>query len=440
MNRTSRRPRRFGQILPGAIIAMLILAILLTLMVVYAQRESTWSVKQAQSTTALHLAEAGVEKAYLAVSLSSQTWGELQKGFPIAGYNFDQEYSDLSGGTYAISITSGPGTQQATVLSVARDAHKHETRAIRAVYSNSPLGGTAIYSGRGAQVGGNVTVEWGAVISPYGLVASLTSPGPFHPQFWSASSIQPWSTSPNPPLCDSPNCCQWHSFQKTLPPAPAIDLSFYASSAAASNCSGIAGISGSPSGCAPGVPTCCYFNTSQTFTGVSTSSQTIFVNGDLTIASPGIDVVGNLIVTGNVNLPHGAWGDGTHVMSVPSDAWKQYCNDWVFYRTTYDPGAPATFPGFSSNYAPTGLTYTSSKLAVSGLLYVGGNFNNNSGGGGNSDIYGALYAIGSSTDTSHSNVHFYFNAAAAQNLQTTQIILSRTSWQDSLTPWPKTLP
>ena len=423
-----------GQVLPLAIMLLLVLLVMVPLMVMFSQSEAKWSVKESQSTQAMHLAEAGIEKGYLKISMSTLTWVSLQSGGTTArtaltNYNFDTSYSDVGSGTYSISITSGPGTQEATIISVGRSKQTKEIRTIKAVYSNAPLGGISIFAGKGAQIGGGVNVEWGGVVSPYSIDAASRN----HPQFWSASSIISKDTDPNPPNCDSPNCCQWHSYYQGLPPAPTLDLNYYASSAAASNCAGLS--------LSPGVATpvgSCYYAVSQTNIKGSptTQGQTIFINGDATIKSPGVDIVGNLLVTGNLNLPNGVWGNGSHTMNIPSDAWKQYCNDWGVYRG-YDGGAPATFPGLSSSYAPTGLTYAGTgKTAVYGLLYVGGNFGG-AGGGGQADIYGALYSVGSSSETSNSGVTFYYDADAAKNLQTTAIILSRVSWQDAQNyGWP----
>lgn len=74
------------------------------------------------------------------------------------------------------------------------------------------------------------------------------------------------------------------------------------------------------------------------------------------------------------------------------------------------------------------------------MLYVGGNFNADGGGGGNSDIYGALYVIGSASQTASSGVTFYYNAAASTGLLTTNVSLSRISWQDTNYGWPSALP
>lgn len=418
-----------------ALAILLVLTILVPLMVFYTQRDSIWTVKQAANTTAFHLAEAGVEKGYLFLAQSTITWSNVMKGQAQTGYNFDVGYADVSGGTYAISITSGPGSQQATVITVGRDARKRETRALKVVYSNASYGATAIYAGKGVQIGGQVDVEWGGVMSPGTIDAANRN----HPQFWSAGQILTKDTSPNPPNCDSPNCVQWHAYYPNIPPAPQLDFSFYRSSAAA-NTGGGCPAGGTPAGS-------CYYagsvsNWNYTTTGI------VFVEGSLTVKSPGMGHTGSFIVMGNVNLPNGQWGysgsPGTS-LRLPPDAWKQYGNDWTFYRNTFDQSAPMSFPGLNStSYTSPTLCVPSpclsQKVAVNGFMYVGGNFNNGGGGGGNSDIYGVLYAIGSATQTASSQVTFYYNADAANNIITTNISLSRSSWQDATYGWPPALP
>ncbi|MEK7859309.1 MAG: hypothetical protein AAB320_09240 [Elusimicrobiota bacterium] len=420
-----------GQVLAIVIILLLVVTTLVPVMVMYAQREAVWTAKQSANTSAFHLAEAGIEKGYLAISLSTKTWVDLQNGTALTNYQFNTSFSDLNGGTYAISITSGPLTQQATIISVGRDQHRRETRAVRAVYTNSPLGGVAIFAGAGAQIGGGVNVEWGAVVSP----GTVDADGRDYPQFWSASQITGFDTNSDPANCDEPNCCQWHSFSPNIPPNPTIDLTFYKSSAAATTgCPGTgADIDGNP------LAGSCYYTSGQSWTSETLIGKTIYIEGDLSLNSPGMDIVGNLIVKGNLNLPVGAWGKGTHTMFVPQDAWKQYCQDdaWDHYHDDFDPASPATFPGKNATYlSAANLTASSNKLAVSGMLYVQGNFNNGGGGGGQSDLYGVLYSVGSTTQTAASGVTFYYSANAAKNIQTTKIMLNRESWQDSLYGWP----
>lgn len=427
---------RRGQILPGAVAMLVILAIMVPAMVLWIQRETVFASKQSHNTVAFHLAEAGVEKAYLYVSMSTITWTNIQAGQAQTDYSFDKSYTDITGGTYAISITSGPGTEQVTIVTVGRDKYNKETRALRVVYGNAIFGGNAIYAGRGVQIGGQVDVEWGAVMSPYTIDAG----GRTFPQFWSASQITTKDTSANPPNCDSPGCLQWHSYQANLPTPPAIDFDFYrASAAATTGCPYHATkYAGSPAGS-------CYYPGSVTDWTGTTTGKTIFIEGDMTIKSPGMYHVGKMILMGNMNLPNGQWGSSPQVqLNMPSDAWKQYGNNWTHYRDVFDQTAPAAFPGLTAtSYTSPAVCVPSfcrsEKLAVNGFLYVGGNFNNGGGGGGNSDIYGMLFAVGSATQTASSQVTFYYNADAANGLVTTNVSLTRVSWRDEVRGWPSGL-
>lgn len=434
MKRKERAAESRGQVLAIAIVILLIISTMVPLMVFYVQREAVWTAKQAANTAAFHLAEAGTEKAYLVLSISTLTWVNLQNGQQLANYKFDKAYTDLAGGSYTISITSGPGVQQATVISIGRDPLRRETRALKVVYSNSPLGGIAIYSGAGAQLGGQVQVEWGAVVSPQ----SVNTDSRAHPQFWSASSLVSFDTDPNLPNCDGPDCCQWHAYAANIPPNPIIDLSFYKSSATYATGCPAGGVNCQPAG----NTTCCYYNTDQTWGGggglTIGGGKTVYIDGNLTLNSPGLDHVGNLIVMGNLSTTSGNFGKGDYNFTVPRDAWKQYCHDWSFYKTTFDGGASAAFPGLNSSYqSSASLTYnpTGNKTAVVGLLYVQGSFSVGGGGGG-SEIYGVMYVLGTSTMTSNSSVTLYYNKEASSAIQTSQIVLSRQSWQDVLYDWP----
>jgi len=414
---------------------LVILAIMVPAMVLWIQRETVFASKQSHNTVAFHLAEAGVEKAYLYVSLSTITWSRIQAGQAQTDYSFDKSYNDITGGTYAISITSGPGTEQVTIVTVGRDKYNKETRALRVVYSNAIFGGNAIYAGRGVQIGGQVDVEWGAVMSPYTIDAG----GRTFPQFWSASQITTKDTNANPPNCDSPGCLQWHSYQANLPTPPTIDFDFYRTSAAATmGCFTATGTGSAVNSC--------YFSGNVTNWSGNTRG-TIFIEGDLTVKSPGMYHIGTIIVMGNVNLPNGQWGNsgspGTS-LRMPTDAWKQYGNNWTHYRDVFDQTAPAAFPGLTAtSYTSPSLCVPSpclsQKVAVNGFLYVGGNFNNGGGGGGNSDIYGILYAVGSATQTASSQVTFYYNAEATNGLVTTNVSLTRVSWRDEVRGWPSGL-
>lgn len=413
-----KRAAQSGQILAGVIVVLLIMSILVPLMVMYTQREAIWTNKQARSATAFHLAESGIEKGLLAISVSTGTWVALMNGTPVSGFTGATAYSDVPGGRYSVSITSGPLSDQATIISIGRDSAGKEVRALRAVYSNSTLGGITVFGSGGVQISGGVNVEWGAVVSPGNVEAG----GRLSPQFWAAGSIGGYDTNPDPPNCDGPDCCQWHAYSSQIPPQPPIDLNFYRDSATA---------------------TSTYWNTPQTWKGyTSLTGKAHFVENNLTLDAPGIDVVGSVIVTGNMDTGSGAWGTGTRNMEMPRDAWKQYCRNWAYFKSTFCNAAPcstsvpASFPGLDSAYlSPSGTMYNSKKIAVDGLLYVGGTLNSG-GGGGQGDVYGVFLVVGTSTMTNNSGVTLYYNKGAAQALQTTKITLSRVSWREEVRQWP----
>lgn len=441
----SRQPPR-GQVLAVVLMILLIAMTLVPVMVYLAQRESLWTVKGSRNTAAFHLAEAGIEKGYLKISQSTQTWVNLIGGGAnavLSNYHYDRTFTDVPGGTYKISITSGPGSQQATIMSLGTDTSNHETRGVMAVYSNSPLGNTAIFAAGGADIGGKVNVEWGAIISPQTIQPLYSSNSQATwPQLFSAGSITGLKTSNSPPLCDSPNCCWWHAYQTNIPAAPVLDLNYYANAAKAAKASTYGCPAGAQaSDCSSGIANdCCYYQTDPSFTGLTLGpGATVYVNGNVNIASPGAYIQGSMIVMGNLSSSSGKFGTGSVTdIQMSSAAWKQYCEPtyaWPHYISTFDSAAPATFPGLNStSYNSPKSCYptkcSSSKVFSNGLLYVQG-YMSQQGGGGGTDFYGVLYVVGTDTQTSNANNStFYYNAAAASSLQLTQISLNRQSWQD----------
>ena len=416
-----------GQILVGVIVLLLVLAILVPAMVVYVQNEARWSTKQQQNTNAFQLAEAAVDRGYQKVTESTSTWASIQGGTPSTGYNFDIAYTDLPGGSYAISITSGPGSRAVTIIGVGRDKYQKETRALQVVYANSPMSGSAIRAGSGVAItGSNVQVEFGSTIANAAIATNSRN----HPQFYSAAAVTPQDS--NGSALPNTDSVQWWSYYSNLPPTPYIDFDFYKSSAQATGT---------------------YYATTQTWgatCGNATScntGKTYYIDGDLNVSSPGIFVGGTLIVRGNLNLPNGRSGQGAPTFPLPPTAWKQYGNDWSYYTgggpacsiswNDTTSGRPATFPGLNSSYLSDSsitVSISDSKALVNGFLYVGGNLTAG-GGAGQTKIVGAAYVVGSVTLGSN-NICVFYTDAAGGNITTTRLILTRQSWQDSTRGWP----
>lgn len=420
-----------GQVLVGVIAILLVIAILVPAMVFYVQYEAKWAQKSSEEATAFHLAEAGVEKGYRAISLSTSNWYNLiDNGDMIDRMDFDFSFDDVVGGVYTVSITSGPEERQATIISIGKDARKGTARALKVIYTQNIMGEIAIQAMDGVQVAGGVQVEWGAVVGPDHIDTNSRT----YPKFYSGSSLDV-DGDPNPPNCDQPDCCQWFSFDQDVPPDPGIDLDFYRSSAQATT-------AGCPAGGVDyGSGATCYFSGNQSWSSVDyAGGSTVFVEGDMNMDSPGIDIIGSLVITGNFSSSNGGWGKGSVNMSVPETAWRQYCNNWAHYQS-FDGDAPASWPGADSVYesSPT-LTFnpTGNKTAIQGFMYVGGNFSVG-GGGGSCEIYGALFIVGNVTIDSASGVVVYYNKVAAEGIKTRSINLSRYSWEGLVRQWPSHL-
>lgn len=397
---------------------LVVMSTLVPLMVLYTQRESRWSEKQTQSTTAFHLAESGIEKGYRAISLSTATWYALtDNGTQITDFKFDKAFTDVPGGSYTVSITSGPEEREATVISVGRvtKGSRSVVRAVKAVFAQFS-DDIAVQSLGGVNVNGKVDVEWGAVISE----RDINTDGRTYPIFKSAADIVDRDSDGEGGVnCDQPNCCQWFSYNQDVPKDPGINLGQYRTDANAIGRLYVGDQS--------------WKNTDYTGGG------TTYVEGNLTLAQT-LNIVGNLIITGNLNVPNGVWGSGSVDMTVPQTAWKQYCNNWSYYKTTFEPAN--AYSAYS--YVPSGyksaatLNYqpTQNKTAVQGFLYVGGNISGSGSGSGNTRIFGSVFVVGSVTLGSNSNVTVYYDRVAAKEVKTLRLNLRRESWQSLLRDWP----
>src|SRR5262245_45904125 len=117
-----------GQVLAGVILLVSLLLIIVPAMVAWVRQDTKMSVKDRKTTAAFNLAEAGLDRAYWKLKSSTSTWADARAGLGIAGYKFDQVYTDVSGGAYRISITSGPNPDQVTVIAEGRDTQGGEKR------------------------------------------------------------------------------------------------------------------------------------------------------------------------------------------------------------------------------------------------------------------------------------------------------------------------
>ncbi|MGD9641910.1 MAG: hypothetical protein AB7V08_04130 [Elusimicrobiales bacterium] len=424
-----------GQLLVGAMILIAVLAIIIPVMVMYVQNEAKWSVKQGQSTNAFQLAEGALDRGFQKVIESTQSWKEIQAGQALPGMSFDTSFADLDGGTYAVSVTSGPETGEVTIVGVGRDKMGRETRSLKAVYANSLMSDISIAAAEGITMSGNnIQVEWGGVSSP--LTVNIEDKN--HPSYWSAANVTGDGTRGDkngsaPPNCDSPNCWWWHSYYADLSPIPDIDFEAYKSSAIAAGNDPC----GNP-----------YYKngswTKSTFNKcISSDNRTYYVTGNWSDFGFKSAFVGNIIVRGNLSFSNGnQYTVASYNAAVPPAAWKQYCNDWDYYHDNYDSSVDPSDPCFgdiNNSYRASGK-FKNISPAIRGFLYVGGNLDLPNGGGSSDLLHGAIIINGIADINSNSNCKIYYDPDVASNILTTKINLVRKSWEGLTTQWPAALP
>lgn len=431
-----------GQILVGVIVMMVVLAILVPAMILWVQNETRWSMKQQRNMSAFQLAEAAIDRGYARVTVSTGDWNAIQAGNIPSTYLFNTTYTDLSSGTYTVKIASGPEEQQVTLYGVGRDYYEKETRAIKAIYTNSPLGDIAIMGGTGVDFSGNnMTVNWGAIVSP----KSINTDGNLYPQFYSAADIDldttvPGNATPNEDTAG----VWWHSYYAGIPPMPKIQFAAYqklaedAGAPADVDCGASYYIVGDHQlGDNAGSSAC-----------TDVSGNTYYITGNVTELLG--HIIGNVIVIGNFTTGNGSLAGAAETVEVPRTAWKQYgyTGAWASYRSEWDATKPAAFPGKNSSYkSPEGQTTTTSAFGgtlspvIHGFVYVGGNFSG-PGGGGNVDfVVGVIYVKGYVSLNSSSHVAVYYDTDAASAIMTSNIYLTRESWEDQPNQgWPSTAP
>lgn len=220
--------KKNGFLLVGVLFAFLFLLIIVPVMVKWAQNDTKLAVKDQKSSIAFSLAEAAVDRGFWKVKGSTATFASVMNGNTMSGYNFDTTYTDISGGTYRIRVSSGPGTDQVTVTGEGRDSMSNETRSVTAVYLNSSIAGPILTSGHITLTSGGV-VHWGPIMA----AGDVTVPSGFvhYPRKLSRQTVKPLDPTgdTNPPNTDNK---EWWS-NYNVPDLPVFDFNAMRSSAAA---------------------------------------------------------------------------------------------------------------------------------------------------------------------------------------------------------------
>lgn len=427
MNRIFLRDDR-GQVLVGALIMLVVLAIVVPYIVDLVQKESKWTVKQKRSNVAFHLAEAAVDRGRWKLQESYSNWQATAGTGTLTNYHFDRAYTDVEGGSYSIDIyADSEHSDRRIIEGVGRDQSTNEIRKIKAVYKQA----TAAFAARArrtATVGASCNMHWG----PAYALKSIETGGRTFPRYYSTGVVTPQDTDGAGGV-NTDNIQWWSTFN--VPPSPILNFDFYADSATASGTT--------PSGCGlAGGTTNYYIRGNATFQGCTdTSGKAYYITGDASFSSSGSNFInGSLIIRGNLTISgNGGSGhaSGSYNAHVPEQAWKEYGNSWATYQD-FDASAPSTYQTALSNdyVAASTLTYAVSNILVHGFIYTGGSQGLN--GGGNGRFHGVLLSENNATINT-SNFTIYFDDTVAIQVRTTNVYLESVSWQEVQASWPSGL-
>lgn len=426
------RRRRNGQMaIMMVLTSILFLLIMIPMIDLYVKNEAKWSVKEKKSTTAFHLAEAGIDRARWKLKESDEMWVMTSTGV-IPGYNFDKVYSDVGGGTYAIKISSdATDVDKRIVESVGRDSSSNEMRKIRAVFiNNAVVDFSARAENQATNTGGNEHVEWGPVFAGVSINATART----FPRFFSGAHVTPQDGGSTTPGTDN---VYWWSYYE-IPPTPKIKFELYLASAVASAAAGPA-----PTGCGYGKkdPGAYYIVGPATFENCTdTSNKTYYITGDVTFNSGSSNFIyGTIITLGSINISGSGGASGAYAARLPPEAWKEYGNNWAHYLAfdpvgTGTPATPATYAAaLSTNYLATNKTYALTNVLIHGFIYTGGSSGLN--GGGNCNINGSIMA-GVNATMSTSGFCLYYDDLVASQIQLSGINIELFSWYEVHASWP----
>lgn len=424
-----------GQVLIGVLALLVMLAIIIPTMVKYVQHETKWSVKQEQNTNAFQLAEAAVDRGYQKIAESTSTWKAIQNGTVQTGFNFDTVYSDIEGGTYAIRLSSGPNSGEATILTVGRDKMKRETRALKVVYSKGGVD-SAMYAS-GISISGGVVINWGPMKSRVNITLGGASDVEY-PRKFAVGSITGYTGS-----CTDTVENWAYNCSPGVPPPPTIDLEGYKATAQATKC---ATTSNFPAGAVPAGS--CYWPGDANFNGtdVMTSTRTIYVAGNTIIKNTFL--WGNVIAAKNLDFQGG--GKGEYIIptagaptpftgGIPAEAWREYRRfDTAALNQYYGDNGLATLNAtfrFQTTGSPDQRLGINASPTVRGFVYCGGVLD----AAGGTLVHGVVFSPTGIAGL-NGNINIFYDNNVAQAIETSTIYPTRISWLGSKQAWPSALP
>lgn len=442
---------------------MVITLILIEGIVLWLQNESKWAVKYKRSTSAFHLAEAGIDRGVWTLKKSTGTWNKAATGVVVSGYDFDETYEDIPGGEYRMQFSSGPGAREVTIVSEGRDPSTNEVRAVEVVYKNQMFQ-AGIMSGGIITWSNHLQVHWGPVVAHKNIVidsnaAQEYSPRKFSKQVVSCSNKgnERDTNGLDPPNTD--NAEWWSDYD--VPEMPILDFAALRASAQTTSTLNVYGCQttkaawvpmGNPNKCAGGSgahnddfemsvlhPD---FNKNYVWYW---DGNVEFTRGQTINESVGI--YGTVIIRGNMKIGNNV-GDAYPVFAgdVPDDAWKEYEK---ITKTKGDTAAKNEYPaddGYQTNRDTFDFgneTWTGgpaqaarTDIGFRGFVYIGGNLDI----AGSTDYYGAIWVVGNTNKAPGVDTSLVFFDENLENIPTLNVVLKRESWKeippDKGTAWP----
>lgn len=470
-----------GQLIVIAVIIFMFLVIVIEIITFMLHQESQWTIKEKRSTTAFHLAEAGLDRGYWKLIEKTDNWDKILKGQTIPLYDGTTTFTDIPYGEYKIyinSVTSTGDEELVRILSIGRDKTKNEVRAIEAIYKRIKGLDAAVIVGKGQEWRKGFWVHWAPVISYGNIDLRGDQDDVYWPKRLAKGMINPWDTTPPtnlyPPGSSEAeeNYCGW-AFKEDLGNPPEIDLGYYREKAKKTvipypndGAGGEIKSNKSP-----------WKNASNQWTGYFPDASEVLFKGYQYINSTGVIFIENAtknvkledkgnrptflrleaLVSARGNMHIHSNGITNYSVKVPKNAYKQYlagkprnaANDTADHvhpdtslpneypgdlglHNSGDGSNTITLPSIFDTKKYTKKTITATGVAFHGFLYAGAEREHC--GGGKNIIVGCVYSKGGlDMDT----IIIYYDAEVGQSVKIIGNNIRRVSWKEVAVSWPE---
>lgn len=215
-----------GQAMMALVMVVGVVAMIFVASVVYKSTTAgKSSVQSSKSISAYELANAAVQKGIWALNLNSDNWNVVGSGGSIPGYDGSTVYTDIPGGKYKITITSGATADDRVIVAYAKDnSPTPQFRGLKVTLSKATAQFGAVM-GYKIHFKKTTKVHWGPVYA-YDSINLEGKSRLYYPQLYSMGKITNRDTNPALPNTDG---LQWwsYNFAPGLPSWPNVDFEYY---------------------------------------------------------------------------------------------------------------------------------------------------------------------------------------------------------------------